>query len=61
MAAIVIQPHVKKKMTPRKLLPMPWDKKKSTPRRGHAPGLTAEQQRRRLEELARRLGDEVIG
>lgn len=35
--------------------------KKSTPRRGHAPGLTAEQQRRRLEELARRLGDEVIG
>lgn len=61
VAAIVIQPHVKKRMIPQQLMPLPWDKKKSTAPQGNAPRLTADQQRRRLEELARRLGDEVIG
>ena len=29
VAAICIQPHVKKRITPRQLLPLPWDNKKS--------------------------------
>lgn len=58
VAAIVIQPHVKKKITPRQLLPLPWDKKKQ-PRRSEAPELTAEEKRKRFEEVARRLGDEI--
>ena len=58
MAAIIIQPHVKKKITPRQLLPLPWDKKKAIPR-SEAPELTAEERRKRFEEVARRLGDEI--
>ena len=27
IAAIIIQPHVKKRITPKQLLPLPWDKK----------------------------------
>lgn len=29
VAAICIQPHVRKRITPRQLLPLPWDNKKS--------------------------------
>lgn len=58
LAAICIQPHVKKKITPRQLLPLPWDKKRQ-PRRSEAPGLTDEEKRKRFEEVARRLGDEI--
>lgn len=59
VAAIVIQPHLKKgsKITAKQLLPLPWDKKKS--RGGKAPELTAEEKRKRFEELAHRLGDEI--
>lgn len=28
LASIIIQPHVKKKLTPKRLLPLPWDKEK---------------------------------
>lgn len=31
-AAILIQPHIKRKITPEKLLPLPWDRKKSVRR-----------------------------
>lgn len=58
VAAIVIQPHVKKKITPHQLLPLPWDKKKQ-PRRSETPELTAEEKRKRFEEVARRLDDEI--
>ena len=58
IAAIVIQPHIKKKLTPRQLLPLPWDKKKAIDK-SDAPRLTAEEQRKRFEEIARRLGDEI--
>lgn len=58
IAAIIIQPHLKKKITPRQLLPLPWDKKKSKPKK-EAPKLTAEEQRKRFEDVANRLGDEI--
>lgn len=59
VAAIIIQPHVKKKITPKQLLPLPWDKKTKTDR-GEASQLTAEEKKKRFEELAHRLGDEII-
>ncbi len=58
IAAIVIQPHVKKKITPKQLLPLPWDKKKINDQ-SEAPKLTAEEQQKRFEEVAHRLGDEI--
>lgn len=59
VAAIVIQPHLKKgsKITAKQLLPLPWDKKQ--PPRSEALQLTAEEKRKRFEELAHRLGDEI--
>lgn len=60
LATIVIQPHLGKgkKLTPEKLLPFPWEKKKQ--RRTDAPQMTPEQQRRRMEELVKKLGDELV-
>lgn len=45
-AAITIQPHVKKKITPSSLLPFPWDKtkKKASP-------MSRDEHRRRFYEL----------
>lgn len=57
LAAITIQPHVRKKLTPRQLLPLPWDCKKQI--RSDAPVRTAEEERKRFEEVVRRLGDET--
>lgn len=57
IATIIIQPHLKKKITPRQLLPLPWDKKQSP--RHETPELTAEEQHKRFEDVARRLGDEI--
>jgi len=57
VATIAIQPHVNKKITPQQLLPLPWDKK-NTIRRGEAPKLTAEEQQKRFEEVARLLDGE---
>ena len=59
VAAIAIQPHVKKKLTPQQLLPMPWDKKKQNRKQGSTE-LTAEEKRKRFEEVARRLGDKIM-
>lgn len=58
VAAIIIQPHIKKKITPRQMLPLPWDKQKED-RGNDAPKLTAEEQRKRFEEVARQLGEEI--
>lgn len=57
-AAIAISPHLKKgaRLTPEKLLPLPWDKKETAP----SVTMTAEQQRRRMKELAEKLGDKMI-
>lgn len=59
IATILIQPHVKKgnKVTPQQLISLPWDKK--TNHRSEAPKLTAEEKRKRFEEIAHRLGDEI--
>ena len=58
VAAIIIQKKKKKRITPRQLLPLPWDKKKQNIE-SEAPELTAEQKRKRFEEVARRLGDQI--
>ena len=60
LATITIQPHLakNKKITPEKLLPLPWDKKRKQEER-KAPKLTAAQQRKRMEELVKKLGDEI--
>ncbi len=52
VAAICIQPHVKKRITPRQLIPLPWDSKKEIPR-SEAPELTAEEKRKRFEYVVR--------
>lgn len=57
VAAIVIQPHLKRKITPQQLLPLPWDRKSRTMERVAAPRLSAEERLRRFEEAARRLAD----
>ncbi len=59
VAAIAIQPHVKKKLTPQQLLPLPWDKKKQNRKQGPTK-LTAEEKRKRFEDVARRLGDKIM-
>lgn len=51
LAAIVIQPHCKKKITPQKLLPFPWESKKKADR----PMPTAEEDKARLESLLKRI------
>jgi len=44
LASITIQPHVRRKLTPRQLLPLPWDNKKPVIR-NNAPQLTAQERR----------------
>ena len=57
LAAICIQPHVRKRITPRQLLPLPWDNKNSVRRKN--PPITPEERIKRFEEVAHRLGDEI--
>lgn len=61
LAAITIQPHLSKKhrITPKKLLPFPWDKT-AAKKRQDAPKMTAAEQRKRMAELVKKLGDEMI-
>ncbi len=53
LATITIQPHVKGKMTPQKLLPFPWEKNKG--QEGKKP-VSKEEGRARLEALVKRIG-----
>jgi hypothetical protein len=57
-ACITIQPHLAKgkKLTPEKLLPLPWDKKV---KKRDEPELTIEQKRARMVELVNKLGDTI--
>lgn len=50
LAAIVIQPYSKKKISPQKLLPFPWEKEHEKKLSGH-PQLTKEEDLRRFENL----------
>ena len=52
LATITIQPHCKKKITPKKLLPFAWDHKPKS----DAPVLSKEQTEKRVEELLKRIG-----
>lgn len=58
LAAVSIQPHVRKRVTPRQLIPLPWDRKSRTPTPAAA-AQTPEERRRRFEEVVRRLGDQA--
>ena len=52
-ATITIQPHLKKKVTPRQVLPLPWEESK---KKAEAPKVSAEEARKRFERLKKRLG-----
>ena len=54
LAAIVIQPHLKKKVTPQKLLPFPWEGA-TKKQRDKAQELTAAESMKRFEELAKKI------
>lgn len=54
VAAICIQSHVRKRITPRLLLPLPWDNKKSEIR-NNSPQLTAEERKERFEKLSQKV------
>ncbi len=54
LAAISIQPHVKKTVTPKKLLQFPWDDAREE-RKDSRPRPTAEEGRKRFEEMVRRI------
>lgn len=56
LATICIQPHTKKKLTPKQLIPLPWDRRRNR-RNNNAPELTKEQRRKRVEELMQRMGE----
>ena len=52
LTAIIIQPHLKKKMTLDKVLPLPWDKGK---KKAEAPKVSAEEAKKRFERLVSHL------
>ena len=54
LASIVIQPHVKGKMKPERLLPLPWDKKKVKKQEAPQETLSAEAQKARLLKVLER-------
>lgn len=54
LAVIAIQPHLKKRITARQLLPLPWDKGEDPGKKRSERTLTREEQLRRFEELARK-------
>ena len=49
MATIALQPHAKGSLTPQKVLPLPWEKKKPMRK---APAVSKEEAKRRFEALA---------
>lgn len=50
-AAIGIQPHVRRKITPQALLPLPWDNKKAAGKESAANIMSPEERRLRFEKL----------
>lgn len=55
LACITIQPHVKNKLTPQKLLPLSWDNKK--PRKTKAEHITAKEAEEKRKQIIALLGD----
>lgn len=57
LAAILIQPHVKQRITPQKLLPLPWDADAKQQRQdSSAPQLSPEDRKARFEALVKKIG-----
>ena len=52
LATIVIQPHVKRKITPQKLLPLPWEKKSAG---AHKKALSREEDKAKFMALIQQL------
>lgn len=50
-AVMTMQPHCKKKLSPEKILPLPWEKKQ---KRGTAPVVDKETAKKRFEQMAKR-------
>lgn len=57
----MLQPHLAKgrKVSPEKILHFPWDHE-ARKTDNDAPKLSADQQRKRMEDLVAKLGDELI-
>lgn len=53
-ASISIQPHVRKRINPRQLLPLPWDNHNEVKESPRAKPLTAQERLERFERLAAR-------
>lgn len=51
LATISIQPHVKRRITPKQLLPFPWDRKASEAKRSAEDKLTPKERLQRFEAL----------
>lgn len=62
LATITIQPHLAKgkKVTPEKLLPFPWERKQTRKCGANEQTITPQQQRERMAELVKKLGDTMI-
>lgn len=59
LAAITIQPHVKQRITPQKLLPFAWDRqveREQRQQRHDAPAMTAAERRARAMYMLKKLG-----
>ncbi len=53
LACITVQPHVKGRVTPQGLMPLPWDNE-GRQKKAAAPAMGKEEQRKRFEQLAKR-------
>ena len=65
LATVALQPHIdrkKGKLTPDKVLSFPWDKEAKKPERPKKEErkMTVEEQRSRMAELVKKLGDKLI-
>lgn len=56
LAAIDVQPHVRRRLTPRQLLPLPWDAPRKAETPPAAPQLTKEQRHAALLRALERAG-----
>ena len=56
LATITIQPHVKGKLSPQRLLPFPWERQQAKKTSLEDRPVTREEDRRRLEALLKRMG-----
>jgi hypothetical protein len=55
MATIALQPHAKGNLTPQKVLPLPWEKKKPIQK---APAVSKKDALKRFEEVLGKVGND---